>query len=171
MITIKPISILSENMPACIELDVHPEQVKFVADNAYSLAQAYDTNKAGADDGTAAVPYAVYEDDTMVGFAMYGYFPVDPDEDEDDEDSYDSKNPVYYFWRLLIDKNHQRRGIGAEVVRLVMEEIKRKPQGEALHCYVSYDAENIGSKTTFTNYGFEEDGRVIGGELVAKFAL
>ena len=169
MITIRPISILSKDMPVCIALDVYPGQEKFVADNAYSLAQAYDTNKERAEtgEGSIAVPYAVYENDTMVGFVMYGYFQPDPEDDE----NYDNHNPVYYIWRLLIDKNHQRRGIGNEAVRLVMEEIKRKPQGEATHCYVSYVPENIGSKMTFAKYGFEEDGREMGGETVARFAL
>jgi hypothetical protein len=40
MITLKPISILSEDMPACIALEVHPEQEDYVANNAYSLAEA-----------------------------------------------------------------------------------------------------------------------------------
>jgi len=169
MITIKPISILSEEMPICIALDVHEGQEKFVADNVYSLAQAYDTNKHHDEtgEGSIAVPYAVYSDDVMVGFTMYGYFQPDPD----DDDNYDNENPCYYIWRLLIDKNHQRKGIGLEAVRLVMEEIKKKPQGYATHCYVSYMPDNIGSKTTFGNYGFEEDGRVMGGETVARYKL
>ena len=52
-----------------------------------------------------------------------------------------------------------------------MDEIKSKPYGDAEYCYVSYDPENIGSKTTFASYGFEEDGRVIGGEVVARYKL
>jgi len=169
MITLKPISILSEDMPACVALEVHPEQEDYVANNAYSLAEAYEENKNHAEtsEGSIAVPYAVYENDQMVGFAMYGYFFPDLEEEE----AYDRENPIYYFWRLLIDKNHQRRGIGREVVRQVMDIIKQKPQGEAAYCYVSYVPENIGSKTTFARYGFEEDGRELEGETVAKYAL
>ena len=169
MITIKPIDILSEEMPTCIALEVHPEQRNYVADNATSLAQAYDENKNHAEtgEGAIAVPYAVYENDQMVGFAMYGYFFPYIDE----EDAYDNHNPVYFFWRLFIDKNHQRRGIGKEAVRQVMDIIKQKPQGDAPYCYTSYAPDNIGSKTTFANYGFEEDGRVIGGETVARYKI
>ena len=164
MIELKKISILDDNMKECIELEVLPEQDNFVASNAYSLAQAYETDKG--DDGSVAVPYAVYENGKMVGFAMYGYFPP-----EDDEDAYSKDEFIYYFWRLLIDKNHQGRGIGREVVRQVMEEIKSKPHGEASYCYVSYEPTNIASKTTFASYGFEEDGRVLGGETVARYKL
>jgi len=170
MIELKKISILDDNIKECIELDFLPEQIGYVAENAISLAEAYDTNKAYEETGKGdiAVPYAVYENGKMVGFAMYGYFP--PGDDDDDE-AYCTKEHHYYFWRLLIDKNHQRKGIGRETVRQLMEEIKTRPYGEASYCYVSYEPTNIGSKTTFASYGYEEDGRVLGGEVVARYKL
>ena len=166
MIELRGISILDDNIKECIELEFFPEQKGFVATNAVSLAEAYDENKAHAENGKGAlaVPYAVYENGKMVGFAMYGY--VSPEGEEYTKDEH-----FYYFWRLLIDKNHQRRGIGREVVRQVMEEIKTKPHGEASYCFVSYAPANIGSKTTFASYGFEEDGRIIDGEVVARYKL
>ena len=168
MIELKKISILDDNMKECIALEVLPEQKNFVASNAISLAQAYDENKAYAETGKGeiAVPYGVYENGKMVGFAMYGYIPP-----EDTEDSYSKDEHIYYFWRLLIDKNHQGKGIGRETVRQVMEEIKSKPCGEASCCYVSYEPTNIVSKKIFASYGFEEDGRVIDGEVVARYKL
>ena len=102
----------------------------------------------------------------MVGFVMYGYFPP-----EDGEDSYCKDEHYYYVWRLFVDKNHQGKGIGRETVRQIMEEIKSKPCGEASYCYTSYVATNIASKTTFASYGFEEDGRVLDGEVVARYSL
>ena len=170
MIKLRKISILDDSMKECIELDFLPEQTGFVADNSVSLAEAYDVNKEYAEtgEGDIAVPYAVYENDTMVGFVMYGYFP--PGEEGDDE-AYCTKEHHYYVWRLLVDKNHQGRGIGREAVRQVMEEIKAKPCGEATYCYVSYEPTNIASKTTFASYGFEEDGRVNDGETVARYRL
>ena len=168
MIELKKISILDDNMKECIALRVLPEQDNFVASNAVSLAQAYDVNKAYAETGkgSIATPYAIYENDKMVGFVMYGYFPP-----RDDDNSYSKDEHIYYVWRLLIDKNHQGKGIGRAAVKQVMEEIKSKPCGEASYCYVSYVPENIGSKTTFASYGFEEDGRVLGGEVVARYKL
>ena len=168
MIELRSISILDENIEECIALDVLPEQKKFVASNAISLAQAYDENKAFAENGkgNVATPYSIYENGKMVGFVMYGYFPP-----EDDEESYNKDEYYYYVWRLLIDKNHQGRGIGREAVKQVMDEIKSKPHGEANFCYVSYEPSNIASKTTFASYGFKEDGRVIDGEVVARYIL
>ena len=168
MVELKSISILDENMKECIALEVFPEQAEFVASNAVSLAQAYDENRAYAKTGKGniAVPYAVYKNSSMVGFVMYGYFPP-----EDGDNSYCTDEHYYYVWRLFVDKNHQGRGIGREVLRLIMDEIKSKPCGEASHCYSSYVASNIASKTTFASYGFEEDGRVLDGEVVARYRI
>jgi diamine N-acetyltransferase len=171
MITLKQITILDKNMPECNALSVTKEQDNFVAPNIISLAQAYDTEKAFAagDDEKRAKAYAIYEDDTMAGFIMYGYFPPEPDETE--ETAYSTTEYVYYVWRLLIDVKYQRKGIGKEAVRQVMEEIKTKPFGDARYCYVSYEPSNMGSQTTFKNYGFQEDGRVLDGEQVAGYLI
>ncbi|MCL2007461.1 MAG: GNAT family N-acetyltransferase [Treponema sp.] len=168
MIELRKISLLDENMLECINLRVTTEQKEFVASNAVSLAQAYDTNKAREEtgEGGIAVPYAIYESGKMVGFIMYGYFPP-----EESEDSYSKDEHIYYVWRLFIDKEHQGKGIGREALRQVMEEIKAKPFGEASYCYSSYMPTNIASKSTFASHGFEEDGRIIEGEVVARYKL
>ena len=141
-----------------------------MASNAISLAQAYDVNRArtATGKGDIAVSYAVYENDTMVGFAMYGFFPTGGD---DEDENYTGGTPCYYVWRLFIDKEHQGKGIGREVLRLVMDEIKTKPYGDAEYCFSSYVPENIASKATFKSYGYEEDGRIIDGEAVARYRL
>ena len=168
MIELKQISILSDNLEECISLDFLPEQTGFVAPNAISLAEAYDMNRANSETGKGdiAMPFAVYENGKMVGFVMYGYLLP-----SDDDESYCKDEPYYYFWRLLIDKNHQGRGLGRKAVDLLMEEIKKKPCGEASYCYTSYEPSNTASKATFAAYGYEEDGRIIDGELVARYRI
>ena len=73
MIELKPISIISDNVKECIELEVAPEQTRLVSHNAESLAHAYVTNSPRGL-GSRAVAYAIYAGDKMVGFVMYGYF-------------------------------------------------------------------------------------------------
>ncbi|MCL2662708.1 MAG: GNAT family N-acetyltransferase [Oscillospiraceae bacterium] len=85
------------------------------------------------------IVYAVYENGTMVGFVMYGYFPTGGD----DEENYTGGTPCYYVWRLFVDKDHQGKGIGREILRQVMEEIKMKPYGDAEYCYSSYEPDNM----------------------------
>jgi diamine N-acetyltransferase len=33
----------------------------------------------------------------------------------------------YYFWRLMIDKNHQGKGYGKQAVAKILEEVKTEP--------------------------------------------
>ena len=171
MIELRPISILDEQMPECIALRVTPEQEDFVASNAISLAQAYGVNieRERTGKGNIVAPYAAYQDGKMVGFTMYVYVP-DCADDPDDE-PYEGNEPHYYIWRLFVDKNHQGKGIGREILRQITEIIKSKPYGEARVCFSSYDPDNIASKTTFAHVGYEEDGRVIGGEAVCKIGI
>ena len=165
MIELKPISILDKEMVECINLSVTKEQNSFVASNSYSLAEAYDTNKKYAEKGKGnrADPYAAYTDGCMIGFVMIGYF-VDDDEDYCDE-------PFYYIWRLFVDKAHQHKGYGKEILRLAMDKVKTKYLGDANWCFSSYVPENTASKRTFAAYGFEEDGRIIDGETVSKIGI
>ena len=168
MIELKPISILDKEMVECINLSVTEEQSNFVASNSYSLAEAYDANKKYAEkgEGNRADPYAAYKNGEMVGFVMIGYLHPDDDEDENYCDE-----PFYYIWRLFVDIEHQGKGHGKEILRLAMEKVKIKYLGEANLCFSSYDPENTASKRTFAAYGFKEDGRIIGGEVVCKIGI
>jgi diamine N-acetyltransferase len=65
MITLR--AITKENYSECLNLNVLDEQKSFVASNTYSLAQAWVYYKT-------AYPFAIYSDETMVGFIMMGYY-------------------------------------------------------------------------------------------------
>lgn len=59
--------ITKENYEECLNLNIAKSQKDFVSSTAHSLAQAwvyYDT----------AFPFAIYADNTMVGFIMLGYY-------------------------------------------------------------------------------------------------
>ena len=59
--------ITLDNVRECIRLEVAEEQKHFVAPNAVSLAQAY---AALVTEDCVPIPFAIYHDDTMVGFMM-----------------------------------------------------------------------------------------------------
>lgn len=89
--TLKPIT--KDNWHAAIRLEVAPEQRKFVASNLYSIAQSQ------FEPGTVLL--GIYnEDETMVGFLMYG-----PYHDE------------MWIWRLMVDQQYQGRGYGLQRCR------------------------------------------------------
>ena len=169
MIELKPISILDKEMVECVHLSVTEEQYEFVAPNSVSLAESYDINKKYAEkgEGSRVNPYAVYKDGKMVGLVMIAY--MYPDYNSVFEVYLDE--PCYYIMRLFVDKDHQGKGLGKEILRLAMEKVKLKYLGDASWCFSSYVPENIASKRTFAACGFVEDGRVIDEEAVCKISI
>src|SRR5215470_11624768 len=76
--------VTRDTMRAVCHLQVAAEQREYVADNAFSIAQAYFEPKAWF--------RAIYADETPVGFVMLS----------DDPDA-----PEYFLWRLMIDAAQQ----------------------------------------------------------------
>ncbi len=126
-------------MRAVVRLGVGPHQQAFVAPNAVSLAQAYATTKAW--------PRAIYAGDVPVGFTMLS---------DDDE------QPRYYLWRFMIDRRHQGRGYGRAAMDLVEEYVRTRPGGDRL--YLSYVPAPGGPEHFYRSLGYEDTGRVHGGE-------
>jgi len=152
MITLRKIT--HENLCECIyDIETTEEQSEFVDSNVESLAEAY----ASITNGGFATPYAVYANDTMVGFVMYT-FADKPGGDL----SPPYALPCYYIWRILIDKNQQGKGYGKAAIAKIIEEIKTMPHGKADRIYTSWAPDNIASKSLFESFGFAETGEVDG---------
>jgi len=155
--------ITHQNLCACIyDIQTTEEQKEFVDSNAVSLAEAY----ASITNGGFATPYAVYDDDTMVGFVMYT-FAEQPGGDLPPP----YVLPCYYIWRVLIDKNRQGKGYGKQAIEKIIEEIKTMPYGKADCIYTSWNPNNSASKALFESFGFVETGDIDGGEVVVKLDI
>lgn len=150
--------ITYDNFDDCIKLETKDEQKGYVARNVYSLAEAY---VALTNNECIPMPYAIYEDDTIVGFIMLSYNKANKDNAED----------TYWVWRLMIDKNHQGKGYGRETVKKALELIKTFPYGKASAVSISYEPENVAAKTLYASFGFKETGKIEYGEMIAKLAL
>lgn len=96
-ITLVPID--QSNREACIALSVRDEQTGFVASNRRSLDWA--------DSHPRCVPLGIHVGEELVGFVMY-----EPRGDG-----------LYSIHRLMVDAEHQRRGIGRRAMQAVMDEI------------------------------------------------
>lgn len=86
--------ITEVNFKECIRLNLNDEQWNYIASNAYSLSEAHAIQNDGVN---KPMPYAIYNNEVMVGFIMAEYQPINPDDPDDEED-------VYYLSRLMIDK-------------------------------------------------------------------
>lgn len=139
--------ITPENFRECIDLKVAEGQEKFVASNVISIAQAkiYPT----------ANPFAIYHEDEMVGFVMYGF---------------DTEEEHFYLGRLMIDEKHQGKGYGKATTLEVIERMKQiEGCGEI---YLSFVPENTGAEKLYSSVGFERTGKISEhGEVVMKFSF
>jgi RimJ/RimL family protein N-acetyltransferase len=137
------IEITTENERAVARLSTHKTQESFVAPMLASFTDALFPEVV---DGAPVVPWmrAIAADDEIVGFVMLALRT--------------EHHPEPYLWRLLIDRLHQRRGIGARVLELIGEECLRMGDTTLITSW----GEGKGSPRPFyLRNGFEPTGRVI----------
>jgi diamine N-acetyltransferase len=137
--------ITRENWEQCVRLTVAPEQERFVASNAVSLAQSkYEPEW---------IPLAVY-DDEMVGFVMYGVY---RDEGK------------HWILRVMVDRRFQGRGYGRAAMRLLLDRLRAIPGCDEVA--ISYEPENEVARRLYASFGFRETGEVIEGETIARLSF
>ena len=95
---VRLVKVDTKNFDALIDLEVNEEQKNYVANNIYSLAEAYATKA----EGRFALPLGIYDGETPVGFLMVGY---------DYPDFCDGEVPEYQknsdlILRFMIDKKY-----------------------------------------------------------------
>jgi diamine N-acetyltransferase len=134
-------SITESNREAIEALEVSPEQQEFVSDAAASMREA-----AGEPDGRALY-WAIYADETPVGFVMI---------------SDDVGSPDYfpqYLWKLFIDQRYQGQGYGTATLDLVVEYFRRRPEVEVMRTSAG---QGKGSPIGFyEHYGFNRTGDIV----------
>lgn len=150
MVTLRPLD--DSNLEAVLALRILPEQLNFVSSVADSLAEA-----AAEPDGRA-IQWAVYDDETPVGFVMIS--------DEVGAPGYIAQ----YLWKLLVDERHQRRGYGMATLNLVVQYFRGRPGVEVMWTSAG---QGEGSPLPFyERYGFERTGdTVFDDEVLLRLAL
>src|SRR5688572_33505046 len=145
--TISLREITKENVRQIFRLKVGPEQERFVASNAISIAQAYF-------DREIAWFRAIYADETPVGFLMV-------------EDKPEERH--YYLWRFMLDARYQGMGFGARAIALLKEHVRTRPGATVLtlSCVPADD----GPGRFYEKQGFAYTGEVEEGELVMSTPL
>ena len=146
------------------KLSIFESQYPFVADNEESLVEAY---LAVTSETSYAYPFAIYDDDALVGFLMLGY----NEGALEGQDAPKALRDNYSLWRLMIDKRYQRKGFGREAVRLALEFVRTWPHGKAEACVTSYNPENEVAKKLYASFGFVENGEMDDDEIVAVLKL
>jgi diamine N-acetyltransferase len=146
-VTIELREVNKDNLREILRLKVAPEQERFVASNAISIAQAYF-------DRETAWFRGIYDGATPVGFVMLDDKP---------------EVPSYTLWRLMIDANHQRKGYGRRALDLVFAHVKTRPGATEL--YTSCVDASGGPGPFYEGLGFTYTGQLDEGERVMRRPL
>lgn len=148
------------NLRAVLALGTHRSQERMVNPIVVSLAQVavppYEAGFDGNPGDPRMVPWprVVYADGEPVGFVMMR----EPT----------AANPEAYLWRLLIDRRHQRRGIGARVVDAVIGQAKAWGSESIKLTWLP----GVGSpEPLYLSMGFEPTGEIEDGETVGRLVF
>ncbi len=124
------------NFSKCINLQLGEGQENQIASNLYSIAES----KVNP----CYTPYAIYLDDTVIGFAMTDYDPA-----------LDEKNK-YWVPRLMIDSRYQGKGYGKEAMKIVINDLKSKV--DCRYIRLSTDPSNKHAIKFYESIGFVKTG-------------
>ena len=143
--------ITFDNVAAACRIQVGPDQEKYVAPVAWSLAAAYTTPQT-------AWPRLIRDGDTAVGFIM---------------GNFDPHNEFEGFrcgiWRLNIAAEHQGRGYGRFAVEELLAEARRRGNTRATVYWVA-DGDHSPEKF-YLKLGFRPTGEVMGHEVEGELFL
>jgi diamine N-acetyltransferase len=113
--------------------------------------------EAAEEPGGRAIVWAVYDDETPVGFVMIS------DEVEGSGDI------PHYLWKLLVDERHQRRGVGSATLDLIVDYFR----GRGVDVLWTSARQGEGSPIPFyEHYGFPQTGELVfDGEVLLRLRL
>lgn len=141
MVELRPVT--KKNFETIIDLEVSQIQQKYVASNLYSIAESKVFPEC--------IPLGIYVKDTAVGFIMYAF--------NADDDS-------YWVCRLMIDRYFQGKGYGKQALKLVMDEIRKRPA--CSHIKLSIEPGNDIAQKIYESLGFQKTGELVDGEEVMR---
>jgi len=136
-------TVTRENLRACLDLDVLPEQRGFVAPNVRSMAEAYVLPEAD--------PRLIYADDEVVGFVLFH-----PNEG----------GPGHYIVRFMIDHRFQGQGLGRRALAAAIDWIALEKGADRVR--LSVVPENDAARSLYQSAGFVETGEIDNGEVVME---
>lgn len=128
--------VSDENRKEVEGLTVSSEQTGFIESVRECLQEA--------DEFELWRPVGIYDNDTLIGFAMYGYF---------------SEPAPGQLWldRLLIDKRYQGKGYGKQAVLMLLDRLHAEYQSGTV--YLSVYENNPHAIKLYQQIGFQFNGK------------
>ena len=129
-------SVNAENRREVEGLTVFSEQAGFIESVSECLREA--------DELELWRPVGIYDSDTLIGFAMYGYFP-------------EPAPGQLWLDRLLIDKRYQGKGYGKQAVFSLLDRLHAEYQSDTV--YLSVYENNPHAIRLYQQIGFRFNGK------------
>lgn len=147
------VEITPDDAHVWARLATHHSQSRFVASMADSFRDALFPEVV---DGASLVPRlrGVEADGEPVGFVMLA--------------DATPHHPEPYLWRLLIDRWHQRRGIGTRVIGLLVDQLRAEGHRGLP---VTWEEGRGGPRRFYERLGFVATGRIVDGETEARLPI
>jgi RimJ/RimL family protein N-acetyltransferase len=151
--TVRFVEITTDNFDEIERLVTHRSQQRFVSPVRASFADALFPEVV---DGAPLVPWmrAIEADGALVGFVMVALTT--------------EAHPEPYLWRLLVDRMHQRRGIGRAALDLLVEQCRAWGDRSLL---TSWTPGKGSPEPLYLDYGFVPTGEIVDGETEGRFTL
>ena len=132
MIELKPVTI--NNFWDVIEIKINKEQEQYIPDNIFLIAMSKIIPQC--------IPLAIYNDNVVVGFLMYGL-------DENKEN--------YWIQIMMIGDKHQGKGYAKESFRKILSEIKKDTSVHKI--LLAVNKGNINAVKIYEKLGFRFNGQ------------
>ncbi|HSP27989.1 MAG TPA: GNAT family N-acetyltransferase [Ilumatobacteraceae bacterium] len=151
--SVELVDVTADNLRATMRLATHKSQEQFVAPVTQSLAEAL---VPPVEDGVTVAPWyrAVAADGALAGFVMLA------------RSQRGAEEP--WLWRLLVDRMHQRRGIGSHIIDLVADQCRAWGDDTLL---TSWRPGKGSPEPMYLARGFVPTGEIDDGEIVARLSL
>jgi len=153
-LSLRPVT--KENWRTLAKLKVRDDQNHFVATNLYSIAESHFGQDEADGSHWEMHPFGIYDNETPVGFLMYGY---------------NFSYPEYqaFILRLMIDENQQAKGYGAFGMKEMLQTFRDNERIRAVG--ISYEPNNEIARKLYERLGFVETGEILDGEAVAVYKI
>ena len=132
MIELKPVTI--NNFCDVIETKINKEQEQYIPDNIFLMAMSKIMPQC--------IPLAIYNDNIVVGFLMYG-----PDENKEN----------YWIHIIMIGDKHQGKGYAIESFKKILSEIKKDKSVHKI--LLAVNKGNLNAIKIYEKFGFKFNGQ------------
>ena len=141
MVTLRDLT--RDNWVECSRLRIHDNQAGNLASNVETIAESKFEEHHRL--------RAIYFRDRLVGLLAYAHEDDPPDQE------------LFWIYRLMVDKNYQRQGIGLLAMQLAIAEIAElgAHRIRTMHKPTNLAAASLYRKLGFRDIGFHDDGDVL----------